>query len=88
MVKILKATSQRGSCAWSKLQPLHAQLNAALGEVWSEWEIPREPDAKWPNGALRQHQAYWQARGARQADIDKKTGQQGAIRVRQNPTHQ
>ena len=24
------------------LEPLRAQLNAALGEAWEEWEIPRE----------------------------------------------
>ena len=33
----------------TRLEPLRAQLNAALGKQWEEWEIPREPDSKWPH---------------------------------------
>ena len=35
----------------AKLEPLRAQLNAALGKKWEEWEIPREAEAAWPAAA-------------------------------------
>ena len=33
------------------LEPLRAELNAALGRTWEEWEIPREPGDPWPDPA-------------------------------------
>jgi adenine-specific DNA-methyltransferase len=36
-----------------------------------EWEIPREADPKWPDAAKKAHAGWWQARIARQAEIDK-----------------
>ena len=57
---------------WQKtLEPLREKLNAALGQSWQEWEIPREVDAKWPDGARQLHADWWQARIARQQAIDK-----------------
>jgi adenine-specific DNA-methyltransferase len=55
----------------AKLEPLRESLNAALKKPWQEWEIPREADAKWPDGAKTLHAAWWQARIARQQEIDK-----------------
>jgi adenine-specific DNA-methyltransferase len=59
---------------WEKsqvvLEPLREKLNAALKKTWEEWEIPREADAKWPDGAKRLHSDWWQARMARQKEID------------------
>ncbi|MDE2574491.1 MAG: site-specific DNA-methyltransferase, partial [Rhodospirillales bacterium] len=52
------------------LEPLRARLNAALGKAWQEWEIPREADPKWPQAARADHEAWWQARIARQREID------------------
>ena len=52
------------------LEPLRGALNAALKERWKEWEIPREADAKWPDAARKLHADWWQARIARQKDID------------------
>ena len=52
------------------LEPLRAQLNAALGQAWEEWQIPREADAKWPAAARDAHAAWWRARIERQRDID------------------
>ena len=52
------------------LEPLRAQLNAALGARWEEWEIPREAEAKWPEAAKKLHAEWWQARIARQREID------------------
>ncbi len=60
---------------WDKwqatLEPLREKLNAALKKQWQEWEIPREADAKWSDGAKKLHGDWWQARIARQQEIDK-----------------
>jgi adenine-specific DNA-methyltransferase len=59
---------------WEKwqqtLEPLREQLNKALGKQWQEWEIPRDADAKWPDAAKKLHADWWQARIARQKEID------------------
>ena len=34
------------------LEPLRADLNAALGRTWEEWEIPRESGDPWPDAAV------------------------------------
>lgn len=54
----------------AKLEPLHESLNSALKKTWHEWEIPREADAKWPDAAKKLHADWWQARIARQKEID------------------
>ncbi|WP_375461446.1 site-specific DNA-methyltransferase [uncultured Enterovirga sp.] len=54
----------------AKLEPLRAELNAALHETWEEWQIPRETGAAWPDAAQRPHAAWWEARIARQREID------------------
>ena len=46
-------------------------MNAALKKAWPEWEIPREADAKWPDAARKLHTDWWEARIARQQEIDK-----------------
>ena len=53
-----------------KLEPLRESLNTTLTETWQEWEIPREADTKWPDTAKNQHVQWWQARIARQKEID------------------
>ena len=59
---------------WDKwqatLEPLREKLNAALKKTWQEWEIPREADGKWPEAAKKLHADWWQARIARQKEID------------------
>ena len=55
----------------AKLEPLREKLNAALKKSWQEWEIPREADAQWPDAAKKLHADWWQARIARQQEIDK-----------------
>jgi len=54
----------------AKLQPLREALNTALKKTWQEWEVPREVEAKWPNPARKLHADWWQARIARQKEID------------------
>jgi adenine-specific DNA-methyltransferase len=65
---------------WDKwqetLEPLRAKLNAALvgarhASPLEEWEIPREADASWTDTATKLHAEWWQARIARQQEIDK-----------------
>ena len=52
------------------LEPVRHDLNAALGESWEEWQIPREADDDWPTETRRLHAKWWKARIARQKDID------------------
>ena len=40
------------------------------GEGFEEWEIPREADSSWPEEARAAHAAWWEARIARQREID------------------
>ena len=54
-----------------KLEPMREKLNAALKKNWQEWEIPREIDAQWADAAKKLHADWWQARIARQQEIDK-----------------
>lgn len=59
---------------WEKfqttLEPLRKQLNAALGQTWEEWQIPRDADDKWPARAKKLHAEWWQQRITRQKEID------------------
>ncbi|MBA4112916.1 MAG: site-specific DNA-methyltransferase [Verminephrobacter sp.] len=59
---------------WDKwqatLEPLREQLNAALKTDWQEWEIPRDADSKWTDASKQLHADWWQARIARQKEID------------------
>lgn len=59
---------------WEKwqavLEPLRAALNAATGETWEEWQIPRGLPATAPPAASEPHAQWWEARIARQREID------------------
>ena len=59
---------------WEKwqatLEPLRERLNAALTRQWQEWEIPRDTEPQWPDAAKTLHADWWQARIARQKEID------------------
>jgi adenine-specific DNA-methyltransferase len=56
--------------AQTVLEPLRATLNTALTKTWQEWEIPREAGKDWLAEAKKAHAAWWQARIARQKEID------------------
>ena len=53
-----------------KLEPLREKLNKSLSKQWQEWEIPREADAQWPEGAKKIHADWWKNRISRQKEID------------------
>ncbi|MGQ0444778.1 MAG: site-specific DNA-methyltransferase [Beijerinckiaceae bacterium] len=53
-----------------KLGQLCTALNKALAQKWEEWEIPRNSDAKWSAPAKDAHAKWWEARIARQKEID------------------
>ncbi|GGD00691.1 site-specific DNA-methyltransferase [Aquisalinus flavus] len=59
---------------WDKwqetLEPLREKLNATLGQQWEEWEIPRAADDGMPDGAKTLLDQWWEARIARQKEID------------------
>ncbi|WP_277374695.1 site-specific DNA-methyltransferase [Pseudomonas sp. AA-38] len=59
---------------WDKwqqiLEPLREQLNAVLKKSWQEWQIPRSVGKDWSDKAKEIHAEWWQARIARQSEID------------------
>jgi adenine-specific DNA-methyltransferase len=56
---------------WQKtLEPLREQLNATLNQQWQDWQIPRETHLGWSAAAKKLHAEWWQARIARQKEID------------------
>ena len=52
------------------LEPLREDLNARLDCDWEEWQIPRKASEDWPAEAVETHRLWWEARGARQQEID------------------
>ncbi len=54
----------------AKLETLRESLNSALKKQWQEWDIPRDADKTWPEPAKKLHADWWQARIARQKEID------------------
>jgi adenine-specific DNA-methyltransferase len=54
----------------STLEPLREKLTTALGTSWQEWEIPRETQPTWSDEAKSVHDNWWDARIARQKEID------------------
>ncbi len=54
----------------STMKPLREQLNTSLGKAWQEWEIPREDQPTWSDEAKSFHANWWDARIARQKEID------------------
>ena len=52
------------------LEPLREDLNARLDGDWEEWQIPREASETWPAKAVETHRLWWEARIARQQEID------------------
>ena len=52
------------------LEPLRIDLNIALGQTWEEWEIPRDSQDDFPAEVKTLHARWWEARIARQREID------------------
>jgi adenine-specific DNA-methyltransferase len=52
------------------LEPLRETLNKSLKQTWEEWQIPRAVDEKWSDAANQLHAQWWEARRARQKEID------------------
>ncbi|WP_441290272.1 site-specific DNA-methyltransferase [Sorangium sp. KYC3313] len=59
---------------WEKhqaiLEALRTKLNAALKKKWQEWEIPCDAEPSWSDVVKKLHADWWQARIARQKEID------------------
>ncbi|MCC7087256.1 MAG: hypothetical protein IT427_19815 [Pirellulales bacterium] len=53
----------------SKNLPAHP-VNPVQNKPWEEWEIPRAADPHWPKATQALHAAWWEARIARQKEID------------------
>ena len=52
------------------LEPLRDDLNTRLECDWAEWEVSREASEAWPAEAVETHRLWWEARIARQQEID------------------
>jgi len=59
---------------WDKhllvLDGLRKSLNAAIGKVWEEWEIPRDADQAWSAEVKHVHSEWWQRWSERQRAMD------------------
>jgi adenine-specific DNA-methyltransferase len=59
---------------WEKwqgtLEPIREALNKARKTNWEEWEIPRPADDRWSARIKELHAEWWNARIARQKEID------------------
>ncbi len=61
---------------WEKweeqLAPLRRQLAETVGaeKTFEEWEVPRAQPDSWPGAARQLHSAFWDARIARQKEVD------------------
>ncbi|WP_066114427.1 MULTISPECIES: site-specific DNA-methyltransferase [Sphingomonadales] len=56
---------------WQKvLEPRRAELNQLAGKNWQEWEIPRDAEPTWSSNMVGVHASWWEARIARQKEID------------------
>jgi len=64
-----------------KLEPLRESLNAAVGESWEEWQIPREIGEGWTDAAIKAHADWWELRIARQKEIDKSIAQKADVEM-------
>ncbi|WP_430445316.1 site-specific DNA-methyltransferase [Sphingorhabdus contaminans] len=53
-----------------RLERLRLELNHAGNNSWQEWEIPREAQSNWSPSIIGAHSAWWDARIARQQEID------------------
>jgi adenine-specific DNA-methyltransferase len=66
--KIWPVLGKLGDLVGAGLAP--AQKGCPQGAPLQEWQLPREPDAKWPAPAKKLHEEFWQLRRDRQKDID------------------
>jgi adenine-specific DNA-methyltransferase len=59
---------------WQKtLEPLRERMKdegRKMKKEWEEWEFPREAEAAWPVSLKKLHAQWWEARIARQKEID------------------
>jgi adenine-specific DNA-methyltransferase len=59
------------SARWQgRLEPVRAELNRRLGQVWEEWEVPGEASGVWPADARELLPEWRRLRGERRAEID------------------
>ena len=54
----------------TQLEPIRTQINQLTKQNYEEWQIPREPDAKWSEPAKKLLAQWWELRQKRQREID------------------
>ncbi|WP_045566964.1 site-specific DNA-methyltransferase [Burkholderia ubonensis] len=65
----------------AKLEPLRQKLNAATGEAWQEWEIPRNPIPDWSDSIKTLHTAWWEQRVARQKKMNESIAKKADVEL-------
>lgn len=65
----------------AKLEPLREALNRQTGRAWEEWEIPREVQVGWDDQAITLHRDWWDARIARQKEIDASIAKRADVKL-------
>jgi adenine-specific DNA-methyltransferase len=65
---------------WQKtLEPLREKLNKTVKHHWEEWQVPPEIGEKWSHEARELHAQWWEARRARQKEIDDSIGRNADV---------
>jgi len=64
-----------------RLESLRIDLIDLTDEEMQEWEVPREANDDWSEGAKRTHAEWWEHRIARQAEIDKSIAQKADVEL-------
>ncbi len=62
-----------------KLELSRERLTKILKKSWEGWEIPREPDPKWPGEAAKLLQNWWEMQRERQKEIDNSIGRRADV---------
>jgi adenine-specific DNA-methyltransferase len=53
-----------------KLEPVLNELNKILKKKWEDWQVPSEPEDKWPEKAKNLHSQWEELKKKKQADMD------------------
>ncbi|WP_292077477.1 MULTISPECIES: site-specific DNA-methyltransferase [Brevundimonas] len=72
----------------AKLEPLREALNARSGRPCEEWEIPREVQTGWDDETIDLHRRWWDARIARQKEIDASIARRADVELLYDRPHE
>lgn len=70
-----------------RLEMLRNELNQAAGTAWQDWEVPRDADPAWSSNVAGVHKSWWEARIARQKEIDASIDRAGGVEYLYDKPH-